>query len=553
MPTSPLRYRLAPPPNPTGAPFADGEVHDFHDLAGLATYIARLKWMWEQGQPTLARDNAEHRLVRWLHEPRLPEGVDNTAARSFVPFGLYVAGIDYHGVVGESCLWTEVPTLQRRVAELLPPKRVDVKGSSESKQQPGTPIVIEDKVVRAVVRAMLTRPLVLLAGISGSGKTQLARRLGLAWAAGVFGANDNEDAVIGKLEEDPKHSRRAWIGKSNDGWRTIPDFEVAGEEALNRFGFVAVQSDWTDASHLWGYHVPLPAEAEGFYGTEALRVFLSAQQGQPDHEKPHFLLLDEMNLSRPEHYASDLLSAMEVLDREVIQLHRAGDNVRLRAADGRASDLVPSRIAWPTGLLVIGTVNVDETTFSFAPKVLDRAALLEFTDVQLDKVYTSDLFNAHMPWFDALHTVCRPYNLHLGYRAAGEVLDALKMAPVASRPDVLDLQLRNKILPRVRGPRASVERLLVRLLRIAQALRLKDDQKKKLAAETSPAEHARILTDVLKTATETSGEVDALNHARKTYGPEATPVDPASVSASEAKIGEMLRRAYAVGFTSYFG
>ncbi len=533
MPTSPLRYRLMPPPDPTGAPFADGEVHDFHDLAGLATYIACLKWKWEQDSSQLKLEPPEHRLVRWMHEPRLPEGADTTAARSFAPVGLYVAGIDCHGDVGESCLWTEVPTLQRRVADQLPLKRIDANGISEGKQQPGTPIIVQDKVVRAVVRAMLTRPLVLLAGISGSGKTQLARRLGLAWAAGVFGADDNEDAAIRNLEADPEPTRkgRAWIGKSIDHWRTIPDFEVPGEEALNRFGFVAVQSDWTDASHLWGYHVPLPAEAEGFYGTEALRVFLSAQKCQPGHNKPHFLLLDEMNLSRPEHYASDLLSAMEVLDREVIHLHRAGEKVRLRADDVQAGDYVPSRIAWPKGMVVIGTVNVDETTFSFAPKVLDRAALLEFTDVQLDKVYTSDLFNTYKTWFETLHTVCRPYNLHLGYRAAGEVLDALKIAPVASRPAVLDLQLRNKVLPRVRGPRASVERLLVRLLLIARA---GVDPTKLLA----PSED-----EVSK----------AVQDARKTYGPEATPVDPSSVSASEAKIGEMLRRAHAVGFTSYFG
>ncbi len=530
-PTSRLRYRLTPPPDPTNAPFADGEVRDFPDLVHLAAHIAHLKGMWEPGDQAKASNDAETRLVRWMHEPRLPPGAEASAARSFAPVGLYVAEIDCYGVVGESTLWSAVPALQRLVAERLPPKRVDLKGISESKQQPGTAIVVEDKVVRAVVRAMLTRPLVLLAGISGSGKTQLARRLGLAWAAGVFGADDNEDAVIGKLEEDPRHNRRAWIGKSNDGWRTIPDFEVAGEEALSRFGFVAVQSDWTDASHLWGYHVPLPAEAEGFYGTEALRVFLSAQQGQPGHKRAHFLLLDEMNLSRPEHYASDLLSAMEVLDREVIQLHRAGDNVRLRAADGRAGDLVPSRVAWPTGLLVIGTVNVDETTFSFAPKVLDRAALLEFTDVQLDKVYMSDLFKAHKPWFDALHAVCRPYNLHLGYRAAGEVLGALKIAPVSSRPYILDLQLRNKILPRVRGPRASVERLLVRLLHIARA----------------GADSTKLGTAATDDLTK------AMQDARTTFAPEADAVDPSTVSASEAKIGEMLRRAYAVGFTSYFG
>ncbi|MGI9252518.1 MAG: MrcB family domain-containing protein, partial [Thermomicrobiales bacterium] len=84
---------------------------------------------------------------------------------------------------------------------------------------------------------------------------------------------------------------------------------------------------------------------------------------------PHFLILDEMNMSHVERYFSDILSAME--SGEPVALHSAG-------APGAIRDGVPSTIHLPENLFIIGTINVDETTYMFSPKVLDRANSIEF-------------------------------------------------------------------------------------------------------------------------------------------------------------------------------
>jgi 5-methylcytosine-specific restriction enzyme B len=78
-----------------------------------------------------------------------------------------------------------------------------------------------------------------------------------------------------------------------------------------------------------------------------------------------------MNLARVEHYFSDFLSAME--SGEEIHLH---DDPQVEEEED-----IPRRIAIPKNVFVIGTVNVDETTYMFSPKVLDRAFVLEFNDV----------------------------------------------------------------------------------------------------------------------------------------------------------------------------
>ncbi len=97
-------------------------------------------------------------------------------------------------------------------------------------------------------------------------------------------------------------------------------------------------------------------------------------------EYPHFLILDEMNLSHVERYFADFLSAMEARNG-VIRLHDEGPrddlNFCLPRFDGDPVG-VPREIPYPPNFFVIGTVNVDETTYMFSPKVLDRAHVIEF-------------------------------------------------------------------------------------------------------------------------------------------------------------------------------
>jgi hypothetical protein len=101
----------------------------------------------------------------------------------------------------------------------------------------------------------------------------------------------------------------------------------------------------------------------------ALQVMLNAAA---QSDLPHFLILDEMNLSHVERYFADILSAIE--SGEPIPLYEGPE----RFLDAERKQPVPGKLTLPDNLFIIGTVNVDETTYMFSPKVLDRANVIEF-------------------------------------------------------------------------------------------------------------------------------------------------------------------------------
>ena len=104
--------------------------------------------------------------------------------------------------------------------------------------------------------------------------------------------------------------------------------------------------------------------------TEFLRFLIRASENSTE---PHVCILDEMNLSHPEQYLAPILSAMERVEAD-IPLH-GGD---------RNEYGVPPSIRYPRNLVLIGTVNMDETTMGISDKVLDRAFTLEFWDIDVD-------------------------------------------------------------------------------------------------------------------------------------------------------------------------
>lgn len=128
---------------------------------------------------------------------------------------------------------------------------------------------------------------------------------------------------------------------------------------------VPVGADWTGSENVVGY--PDGLDPTRYVSTAALEVILSAKENE---RTPHFLVLDEMNLSHVERYFADVLSAIE--SDEPLRLH----SDVTRTANGRQVPSVLDRL--PSNLFVVGTVNVDETTYMFSPKVLDRANVIEF-------------------------------------------------------------------------------------------------------------------------------------------------------------------------------
>ncbi|MBI4815675.1 MAG: AAA family ATPase [Deltaproteobacteria bacterium] len=187
--------------------------------------------------------------------------------------------------------------------------------------------------------AVRTKPFVLLAGISGTGKSILARRFA---------------AACGFLAP-----------------------------------LIAVRPDWSDPSELLGYR-----DLEGAFVPGRLIPHLVAAAERPD--RPYFVILDEMNLARVEHYFADLLSVIETrrtvgdqVVTDTLDLDIGPEtNFRCDAAlAARLKDQLADRgLAVPSNLCVVGTVNMDESTHPFSKKVLDRAMTLEFVSVDLRAV-----------------------------------------------------------------------------------------------------------------------------------------------------------------------
>ncbi len=172
--------------------------------------------------------------------------------------------------------------------------------------------------------ALLTKRFCILTGLAGSGKTKLAE----AFAT--------------------------WLCESPAQYR-----------------IVAVGADWTSNENLLGFADALKLGQYRAPVNGALELLLRAHA---DEEKPYFLILDEMNLSHVERYFSDFLSAMES-GNAPLSLHGGPAGMAL---DETGATVVPPKLSLPTNLFIIGTVNVDETTYMFSPKVLDRANVIEF-------------------------------------------------------------------------------------------------------------------------------------------------------------------------------
>lgn len=248
------------------------------------------------------------------------------------------------------------------------------------------------------------RHFAVLAGLSGSGKTLLAQSYGLKLASG--------------FSETPE--KHCYI--------------------------LAVQPGWYDPSALFGYVNPLMPDS--YVRPPFLDFVLSASQNP---NMPYVVILDEMNLSHPEQYFAPVLSAME----------SGGDLVFHN--EGEFFDGVPAKIPYPNNLVIIGTLNMDETTHGLSDKVLDRAFTLEFWDINLDdyprwksqkhldSTETATIKNCLKSLLDVL----KPVKLHFGWRTVDDILGYLDMAKsqgcLGNLNKSLDDIIYARVLPKLRG------------------------------------------------------------------------------------------------------
>ncbi len=156
-----------------------------------------------------------------------------------------------------------------------------------------------------------------------------------------------------------KDFKQKFNDENNDKSILNEDKTITSNPITPKYKIVPVGANWTDNSSILGYYNAL---TEKYQTTPAYDLIYEASS---DEYNPYFLILDEMNLSHVERYFSDFLSAIE--SKEPIPLY-GGSRLKLTL---------------PDNLFIVGTVNVDETTYMFSPKVLDRANTIEFNTLSV--------------------------------------------------------------------------------------------------------------------------------------------------------------------------
>ena len=238
-------------------------------------------------------------------------------------------------------------------------------------------------IYTSYLTALRTKPFMLLAGISGTGKSRIVRKLAQATVT----------------EELQKAEGYKGTDFANDRWTL---------HSPANFELIQVKPNWHNSMDVIGYLSNIPSPHYVF--TPFIEFIVKAWQHP---EVPFFLCLDEMNLAPVEEYFAEFLSAIEsrsfeggeyMTDPIIKPFNSFGENVakmmvntlfpNFTAADknsflGKVVDHLETKgLTLPKNLIVIGTVNMDETTFSFSRKVLDRAMSVEMNEVNYDSFLT---------------------------------------------------------------------------------------------------------------------------------------------------------------------
>lgn len=268
---------------------------------------------------------------------------------------------------------------------------------------------VRNSIYRPYLTAIKSKPFLLLVGISGTGKSRIVREL----------------------------ARACWEEGS----------EEYKEQKPKNFQMVQVKPNWYDSSDLIGYVSRVSGKSE-FVAGEFLKFITKAWE---DTETPYFLCLDEMNLAPVEQYFAEYLSVIEsrksheddTVTTDPILEKSTDDWYRVLTSELTNDDNVRSRflkegICIPQNLIVVGTVNMDETTFSFSRKVLDRAMTIEMNEVDLHggltkrhegigKLGNAELVGSAVEGVDVYNDYTKVCDIALGYLQ--KVNDVLEGTP----------------------------------------------------------------------------------------------------------------------------
>ena len=314
-----------------------------------------------------------------------------------------------------------------------------------------TGLIYSDILIKRLAYSLMAKPFVILSGLAGSGKTQLA----LAFAK-CLSKNIQEQVCT-----------------------------------------VSIGADWTNREPLLGYPNALKGDEYVMPESGVLQFLIRANE---DLSKPYFLILDEMNLSVVERYFADFLSAME-----------SGEPIKLW---DNGNEDVPKEIALPKNVFIIGTINVDETTYMFSPKVLDRANVIEFkiaademddylgkkVNINLESAYSAcadmavdfvNKANSQVPKNEKNKDVLLSFfkelkkvNAEFGYRTVNEISRYLLFNNEDENglkgDEAIDTAVLQKLLPKLHGSRKKLVPTLTALWDIC----LNDGNTTKIDTET---------------------------------------------------------------------
>ena len=307
--------------------------------------------------------------------------------------------------------------------------------------------VYDEKLLKNFYLSLKSKPFVLLAGTSGTGKTRLVRLF--AEAIGAYGSG--------------------------------------------RYKQIAVKPDWSDSMDLFG-HVNL----DNKFVPGAIVEFIKKAADDPD-KLPYILCLDEMNLARVEYYFSDFLSIIET--RDLVEDEIVTDNLvpKICYSGDEDAEKLYSNLMIPENLYIIGTVNMDETTFPFSKKVLDRANTIEFSYVDFNlpesispneaevievknDFLRSKYLKLRMDCIDKwdavkklneditkINSVLEKSDSHFGYRMRDEIIFYMLYNDefgLLDEKEAFDNQIMQKILPRIQGSSESTANILRELFKI---------------------------------------------------------------------------------------